>query len=63
MIALIFIAVILSIINVHLSLLLYYRSIKGREYKELIRRCNSFKKELIIMTTVLQSYQTKSEEH
>ena len=63
MIAFIFIAVILSIINVHLSLLLYYRSIKGREYKELIRRCNSFKKELIVMTTVLQSYQTRAEEH
>ena len=63
MIAFIFIAVILSIINVLLSLFLYYTSIKEREYKELIRRCNSFKKELIVMTTVLQSYQTRAEEH
>ena len=63
MIAFIFIAVILSIINVLLSLFLYYTSIKEREYKEFIRRCNSFKKKLIVMTTALQSYQTRVEEH
>ena len=56
MTAFIIVAVILSAINLGSSLFLYFRNINAREYKELLRRYNSYKEELSIMTTVLHSF-------